>query len=60
MRTRPAVAVTVLAALAGTTGIVVEVAFSIPTPTRPGVAQPEVWALAYAKGGRQPSEVTRA
>jgi hypothetical protein len=46
MRTRPAVAVTVLAALAGAAGIVVEAAFGIPAPTRLGLAQPLVWALA--------------
>ena len=71
MRTHPAVAATVLAALAGAAGIVIEAAFGIPTPTRLGVAQPQVWALAgprrswlralaYAKGGLVPSEVTRA
>ena len=75
MRTCPAVAVTVLAALAGAAGIVVEAAFGIATPTRLGVAQPQVWALAgllaplanmvlviitVLRGVRLPSEVTRA
>jgi hypothetical protein len=46
MRTRPPVAVTVLAARAGAAGIVAEAAFGIPTPMRLGVAQPQVWALA--------------
>ena len=75
MRTCPAVAVTVLAALAGATGIVAGAASGIPAPTRPGVAQPQVWALAgllallaamvlviitICRGGRLRSEVTRA
>jgi hypothetical protein len=43
MRTRVAVAVIVLAGLAG---IVVEASFGVPTPGPFGVAQPQVWALA--------------
>lgn len=49
MRTCPAVAVTVLAALAtlaGAAGIVAGAASGIPAPTRPGMAQPLAWALA--------------
>ena len=75
MRTRPAVAVTVLAALAGAAGIVAGAASGIPAPTRLGVAQPQVWALAgllallagmvlviitIFRGVRLRSEVTRA
>ncbi len=68
MRTRPVVAVTVPTALAGAARIVVEAAFGIPAPTRLGVAQPQVRALAgmvlvvitIFRGGRLPSEVTRA
>jgi hypothetical protein len=75
MRTCPAVAVTVLAALAGAAGIVAGAASGIPAPTRPGVAQPQVRALAglsallagmvlviitIFRGGRLRSEVTRA
>jgi hypothetical protein len=74
MRTRPAVAVTVLAALAGAAGIVAEAAFGIPTPTWLGVAQPHYrrltgparrqafWPLIITifRGGRLPWEVTRA
>jgi signal transduction histidine kinase len=46
MRTRVAVAVIVLAGLAGLAGIVVEASFGVPTPGPSGVAQPQVWALA--------------
>jgi hypothetical protein len=74
MRTRPAVAVTVLAALDGTAGLMVEAAFGIPAPTRLGVAQPQVSALAgllplagmvlviipIFRGGGLRSELTRA
>jgi hypothetical protein len=46
MRTRVAVAVIVLASLAGLAGIVVKASFDVPTPGPFGVAQPQVWALA--------------
>ena len=46
MRTRVAVAVIVLASLAGAAGIVVEASFGVRTPGPFGVAQPQVWALA--------------
>ena len=68
MRTRVAVAVIVLAGLAGAAGIVVEASFGVPAPGPFGVAQPQVWALAglvlviitIFRGGRLPSKVTRA
>jgi hypothetical protein len=46
MRARLAVALTVLAALLGIAGIVVEASFGVPVPGPFGVVQPQVWALA--------------